>query len=222
MFKIVKQVLSVEQVAEIGAKLAVTKFIDGKHTAQGLAQQAKNNLQLDPEAGADIVQLLTNTLAQNAALRSLSLPSKVKQVVVSAYTAGMDYGLHMDSLYQGDFRTDLSVTLFLNDPSTYEGGELVVETEIGEQLVKLPAGDMVIYPSGRLHRVKPVVSGTRLAAVSWIQSQVRDNTNREILVSLNNLLAELKGLDSETTDGRTRILGLSKTIHSLERMWRTG
>ena len=160
-----------------------------------------------------------SSLAENADFRSGALPYRVAQPVFARYTKGMYYGDHIDDPVMGSriekFRTDLAVTLFLNDPSEYEGGELVLQSNFGEKRIKLAAGDAVLYPASSLHRIDEVTHGERLVAVTWIQSMVRDNEKRELLFGLdqarNDLLAQAPKNDTSKKVDHTYV--------NLVRMW---
>tara|TARA_R110000868_G_scaffold42990_1_gene145157 strand:- start:140 stop:598 length:459 start_codon:yes stop_codon:yes gene_type:complete len=149
-------------------------------------------------------------------LKSAARPAQFSNLILSRTEDGGNYGLHVDNATMGPvetrIRTDLSFTLFLSDPEDYDGGELLLETSSGEYRAKPPAGDLVLYPSGALHRVTPVTRGTRLACVGWIQSEVRRADQREILFDLENLRAI-------SPQGDTRLV-LDKSISNLIRMWR--
>jgi PKHD-type hydroxylase len=169
------------------AELGHHTFTDGKLTAQGLARDVKNNLQLsgtNPE-----VEALQETVAAGfrraAEFQAFCIPRRVGKPMFSRYDPGMEYGAHIDNAIMGDMRTDLSVTLFLARPETYEGGELVIHMPMGNQEIKLDAGEAIIYPSSTLHHVAPVTRGARLAAVMWVQSRVRDERVRDILYDLH-------------------------------------
>lgn len=136
----------------------------------------------------------------------------------SRYQGGMYYGTHIDNAIMGDeelMRSDLSLTLFLSDPANYTGGELVIESTQGEQAFKLDAGSMVVYPTTTLHRVEPVTEGERLAAVTWVQSLVRDAHNREILFDLDTVRDTLSQKSGKTAEFDL----LSKSIANLLRKW---
>ena len=200
--------------------IQAAEFVDGRETAGYRAKRVKNNLQLKKQApGAEeIKKSIVKALKGNKEFKRVAIPRVVQKPLISRYREGMNYGLHVDdALMGGDHkvRTDLSVTLFLNDPSDYEGGELTVETAIGEEQIKLPAGTAVVYPSGALHRVAPVSKGERIAAVTWVESYVRDPSKREALSDLDLIrhrLAEISP-DSRETD-----LAF-KTYANLLRMW---
>lgn len=196
------------------------EFVDGRETAGFRAKLVKNNLQLKKQApGAEeIKKSVVKALKKHKEFQRVAIPKVVQTPLISRYREGMNYGLHVDdALMGGDrkFRTDLSVTLFLNDPSDYEGGELTVETAIGEEQIKLPAGTAVVYPSGALHRVAPVSKGERVAAVTWVESHVRDPLKREALSDLDLIRRRLAEI---SPDSRETDLAF-KTYANLLRMW---
>ena len=163
--------------------------------------------------------LIMSTLANNATFRDAVLPHQVAQPVFARYTPGMFYGDHIDDPVMGGagahFRTDVAVTVFLNAPDQYDGGELVVNTAFGEQKVKLNAGDVVTYPASSIHRVNEVTRGERQVAVTWIQSMIRDPGKRELLYELAQARNELIKVspDSPTTKQ------LDHAYVNLVRMW---
>ncbi|MDJ0946568.1 MAG: Fe2+-dependent dioxygenase [Kiloniellales bacterium] len=196
------------------------EFVDGRETAGFRAKLVKNNLQLKKQApGAEeIKKSIVKALRENKEFQRVAIPRVVQTPLISRYREGMNYGLHVDdALMGGDrkVRTDLSVTLFLNDPGDYEGGELTVETAIGEEQIKLPAGTAVVYPSGALHRVAPVSKGERIAAVTWVESHVRDPLKREALSDLDLIRRRLAEI---SPDSRETDLAF-KTYANLLRMW---
>jgi len=192
-------VLNREELEAVVRTLHQSEFIDGRRTAGSAAKNVKNNMELDRSAPQKdtLAQIVMTGLYRSDAFRNGAMPLKVSTPIFSRYTAGMAYGTHIDDPVMGGgpyYRTDVSFTVFLSDPESYEGGELTVITPFGEQQVKLPAGDAVVYPSGTLHRVAEVTAGERLVALGWLQSQVRDPAQRELLYNLNRardrLLAE--------------------------------
>ena len=166
------------------------RFVDGVLSAGMAAQRVKHNeeLSLKDQQLADLNNLVMGSLVRHPVYSSAAMPKKVAAPYYARYTQGMSYGEHVDDPVMGQgeiYRSDLSVTIFLSDPADYEGGELLIQTDFGEQRVKLPAGDAVLYPSSSIHRVSEVTSGERLVAVSWIQSLVRDPDKRALLHELN-------------------------------------
>jgi PKHD-type hydroxylase len=215
-----EKALDADQLARLKEMVAKERFVDGKGTAEGSAAAVKNNLQLPPEseatraAGAYLLECLgAHPLFQLAAQpRALSPP------LFSRYEAGMSYGIHLDApvMYRGGIlRTDVSVTVFLNDPGEYDGGELVIETATGEQCFKGAAGDCVLYPATTLHRVAEVTRGVRLVSAFWVQSMVRDASRREILYDFGFALEFL-----ELTGGGGPYRERLRRCHvNLMRMW---
>ncbi|NJK72899.1 MAG: Fe2+-dependent dioxygenase [Microcoleus sp. SU_5_6] len=199
-------VLSATDIDAINSILQTAKFVDGKTTAGWHARLVKHNSQLQDdgsEAVKHLQTLLSQALQRNSLFQMAVLPKVVRPVLFSRYETGMSYGSHVDNAVMGRselMRSDVSLTLFLSEPESYEGGELVIESSHGEQGYKLAAGSMITYPSTALHRVEPVTAGTRLAAVTWVQSLVRDAAQREILFDLDTarqLLFQKSGKTSE-------------------------
>lgn len=186
-----KNILDTDKLDNITKMLGKVPFIDGKHSAGMAAEQVKNNeeMQLGTQQAQYLDQLVMSSLAENADFRSAALPFRVAQPVFARYTPGMYYGNHVDDPVMGGgvekFRTDVAVTVFLNAPEAYDGGELAMQSPFGEQRVKYAAGDAVLYPAGSLHRVETVTKGERLVAVAWVQSMVRDAAKRELLFELD-------------------------------------
>jgi PKHD-type hydroxylase len=213
-------VLSPENLAEVLAIKDTLQFVDGKATAGWHAKLVKENRQA---AASDALQAVQNivigAIAANPIVRSYALPHRISPPLISSYKGGESYGLHVDEAIMGNgsgaLRTDISVTVFLVNPDTYEGGELEVQTPTGSMAAKFKAGDAALYPSTTLHRVRPVTSGERVVAVSWIQSLVRNAEQREILYDLDRtrrIVFEARG-KTEVFDT------LSKTHSNLQRMW---
>lgn len=202
--------------------LGTIPFVDGKLSAGQAAQRVKSNLEADRRAVRELEQLnnlVMGKLVQHPVYRSGALPLRVAAPYYARYAPGMRYGDHVDDPIMGSdgalYRSDLSITVFLNEPSAYDGGELVVNTPFGEQLVKLPAGDAVMYPSSSLHRVAEVTRGERLVAVTWLQSLVRDPARRELLHELNSVRERLLAAAPDSEDARL----INKTYVNLVRMW---
>ncbi len=171
---------------------------DGVKTVSGFARGRKKNRQIMPSDNEDFINRLTSFIAQHEEFNKLTLARWVTGVRIVIYEPGMEYGRHADMPHMDGVRTDMSFTLFLSDPNSYGGGELMIETEFGEQAFKLPAGSMLLYPTGVFHRVSPVTEGVRIAAVGWVQSLVHDAAHREILLDLldvENFYLEKCGMD---------------------------
>ena len=191
-------------------------FQDGKTTAGRAARQVKSNEQLASGAEIDTVRrIVGKALHGHPLYTAFAQPKAITRMLVSRYTQGMEYGTHVDDALMGGRRTDLSFTLFLTPPQDYEGGELIIEDMGGENAVKLDAGNAVIYPTGALHRVAPVISGQRLAVVGWIRSLVRRADQREILFDLDVTSRAIFERDGKTPVYDT----LAKTRSNLLRMW---
>ena len=183
-------ILTPEELERIARLLSAGAFVDGKLTAGWHARQVKENLQLARGAeAAEADRLVLDALMRNEVFRSAVLPLKLRPALFSRTEPGMGYGTHVDDAVMGRgeamIRSDVSVTLFLSEPSAYEGGELILESAGGESGYKLAAGAAVAYPSTSLHRVSPVTAGRREVAVTWAQSMVRSAERREILFDLD-------------------------------------
>ena len=206
----IEGVISPQEVAAARAFMAQGEFLDGGLSAGKMAEGVKNNLEL--AQGSDIFKRLNavvfEKLLRHPRFQAAALPNKTAAPFYSRYSAGMQYGAHVDNPLMGSgpyLRTDVSSTLFLSDPDSYEGGELCVMTGFGEQKVKLAAGCAVVYPSSSLHHVAEVTEGERQALVVWLQSCVRDPAQREILYRLwqsreSLLVADPDGEDTQRID----------------------
>ena len=190
-------VLDPHQLDTVRKLLADAQFVDGKLSAGAAAQCVKHNQELDRGARQmDMLNnLVMNSLVQHPVYRAGALPLRVAAPYYAHYTPGMAYGAHLDDPIMGAdgmlYRSDIAITIFLNEPGKYDGGELVIRTAFGENAVKLPAGDAVMYPSSSLHHVNPVTRGERLVAVTWVQSLVRDPAKRELLYELHQAREKL-------------------------------
>lgn len=201
--------------------LARAPFVDGKRTAGDAAAKVKNNLELDRGATDRdrLNHLAMNALTANQAFQHAALPVRVATPFFARYQPGMEYGDHVDDPIMGppggQYRSDVSTTLFLSSPDDYEGGELVVQTPFGPREVKLAAGDAVVYPSSSLHHVAPVTRGERLVMITWMQSMVRDPLKRELLYELH--LAREKLLrDAANQESTAQV---DRSYVNLFRMW---
>lgn len=191
-------------------------FEDGKATAGWAAKRVKINEQAKTGPSLDAVRRdVRLALERHELFAAYALPRSVFRILVSRYRPGMEYGLHVDDAIMSGHRADLSFTLFLSDPASYEGGELIVEGPEGETAIKLEPGQAVLYPTGALHRVAPVTSGERLAVVGWIHSLVRRADQREILFDLDQTIRALH--QSKAPQGA--IDRLLKTKTNLLRQW---
>ena len=220
MILCIDAVLARAKQKELLAAVREAEFADGKETAGFRAKLVKNNLQMKKSASGaeDIKSSVIEALRANAEFQRFAVPKVIQKPLISRYREGMNYGRHVDDALMGGngkTRTDLSVTLFLNDPADYEGGELVIENPMGEEEIKLPAGAAVVYPSGALHRVAPVTRGERIAAVTWVESHVRDPQRREVLYDLDVVRMQLS---KTSPDSRETDLAF-KTYANLLRMW---
>lgn len=183
--------LNSAQVQKVHELLADAEFVDGKLSAGFAASRVKNNEEMrqEPERMQLLVRILMASLGHNERFRFGALPHRVADPIFARYRPGMTYGDHVDDPIMGStgprFRSDVSMTIFLNPPETYDGGELLMRTPFGDRQVKLPAGDAVIYPSSSLHQVAEVTRGERLVALTWVQSYVREPAQRELLYELN-------------------------------------
>jgi PKHD-type hydroxylase len=213
----VVRVLQRHDVDRIVSELSENVFSDGKLSAFGQAREVKDNLQFqskETQAGG-LDQFVISALQGNVEFQAFALPKRLTRPTFSRYEPGMAYGSHIDSALMGGFngvRTDLAMTLFLHSPDSYDGGELVLEQAIGNEQIKLDAGEAIIYPASTVHHVAPVTRGTRLAAIVWTQSVVRDERLREILFDLFRAAKQ-----AEEAQNASLSLFLSKSYHNLLR-----
>ncbi|MCG4452011.1 Fe2+-dependent dioxygenase [Pseudomonas sp. MMS21-TM103] len=220
----IPQVLSPAQVAECRQLLQQAQWVDGKETAGFQSAMAKDNLQLpqdSPEARA-MGELILAALERNPLFIAAALPSKVFPPLFNCYQGGQSFGLHVDNAVREDrasglkVRTDLSATLFFTNPDEYDGGELLVEDTYGAHSVKLPAGDLILYPATSLHRVNPVTRGARVCSFFWLQSMVRDDGQRSLLFDLDSSIQQL---NRELGAGHASSVQLTGVYHNLLRRW---
>ncbi len=199
-------------------------WIDGRHSAGAQAQTQKNNEQLaqDSEAARALQALVLGAIQRDPLFFSAALPRKTFNPLFNRYSGASNaYGAHVDGAVlhskasQQWVRTDISCTLFLSDPASYDGGELVVKDTFGDQRIKLPAGDMVIYPGTSVHRVEPVTRGARVASFFWVESMVRSDEHRRLLFDLDMNLLALRKQHGETPE----TTALTGTYHNLLRLW---
>jgi len=220
----IPEVLSSDELAQCRALLAGADWADGRLTAGTQSAKVKQNLQL-PELGAASLatrKIVLAALNRNALFLSSALPKRIFPPLFNRYEGDYNtFGNHIDNAVRTcadsgvRVRTDLSATLFLCDPDSYEGGELVIEDTYGEHAVKLAAGDMVLYPGSSLHRVEPVTRGARLASFFWIESMVRETERRRLLFEMDMAILELR----ETQGDIPPAVNLTGCYHNLLRMW---
>jgi PKHD-type hydroxylase len=219
----VPQVLNADELRQLRELMSAADWTDGKVTAGTQSAQVKRNLQLPEtsEYAEQARQLVLKALSRNALFFSAALPKKIYPPLFNQYRDGMDFGAHIDNAVRTHaisgmhVRTDISCTLFIADPQSYEGGELVIEDTYGHQMVKLAAGDMVLYPGTSLHHVRPVTSGARVACFFWVQSMIRDDTQRTLLFDMDAAIATLR----EQLGDTAAVIRLTGNYHNLIRMW---
>jgi PKHD-type hydroxylase len=219
----VPEVLKPEQVAHARKLLDNAEWVDGRVTAGHQSARFKDNQQV-PEnhpVAKQIGEMILAALGQHQLFITAALPLKVSPPLFNRYQGGQTYGTHVDNAVRTipgtahRMRTDLSATLFLADPGEYDGGELTIEDRFGVQTVKLPAGHMVLYPSGSLHQVKPVTRGARLASFFWIQSMVRHDAQRTLLLDLDLAIQRLNK-DYPEHPSAVQLIGV---YHNLLQQW---
>lgn len=220
----VPQVLDASGVAQLRAVIDAGEWVDGNVTSGPQAALAKRNEQLAEHtpAAREGGQLVLDALGRSPLFIAAALPLKTFPPLFNRYARGQAFATHVDNAVRiqrgSEFRvrSDLSATLFLADPDSYAGGELLIEGQFGAQSIKLPAGDMVLYPSSSLHRVEPVTQGTRVASFFWIQSMVRDDGARRTLFELDQAVQRLAG---QLGQGDRSVVELTGVYHNLLRRW---
>ena len=219
MMILLEGVLDDADVARVRRGLDAAPWQDGKATAGATARAVKRNQQAvgeNPDVEA-LARFVSAALRRHPLFDVAARPLRLSRLLFSRYEGGETYGAHTDDAMMGDppLRSDLAFTLFLNDPATYEGGALTVTTPLGDQAIKLSAGDAVLYPAGAVHHVAPVTAGARIACVGWVQSQVRDPARRELLFDLATARAQC----AQAGVARETLLLIEKTQSNLLRMW---
>ncbi len=218
----IPEVFTRDEVRALRQTLDAGPWADGNMTSGHQSATAKRNLQLpeDCAAAREVSALVVQALQANPMFVSAALPHTIFPPLFNRYEGGGTFGLHVDNAIRqrGDIRirSDLSATLFLSDPDDYDGGELIIEEMYGAQSVKLPAGDLVLYPSKSLHRVTPVTRGARVASFMWLQSLVRDDADRESLFRMDVAIQRLN-LDRGPRD--QAVIELTAIYHNLLRRW---
>jgi PKHD-type hydroxylase len=220
---VVPRVLSGDELKSLKTSLESARFVDGRASAGPLARERKHVLQLDRSGDAqrEAGELVARALLRHPMVQAAALPKSLRHPTINRYEPGMYYGPHLDSPLMGGahpMRADISVTVFLSEPSEYGGGELSIAGDQAPHGVKAAAGDAVLYPSGSIHQVRPVESGVRLVAVTWLQSLVRSAEQRRILRELGESIA---AFESQSVDAAA-LLGVRATYDNLLRMWAEG
>ena len=205
--------------AEVGAirdAAAKLEFGDGRATAGRRAREVQANDQALPSPARDaILEKVRKSLLAHPVFRAAARPQRLTPLLLSRYRIGQTYGLHVDDALMQGLRTDLSFTLFLSDPASYDGGALEIEDNYAPREIRLNPGDLILYPSTTLHRVTPVTRGERLAVVGWVQSFIRSQEQREVLFDLDQSIATLEQAGAQ----RVVLDRLSKARSNLLRLW---
>jgi PKHD-type hydroxylase len=209
--------------AELDASLLTAEWSQGAATSGQQATQRKQNRQLTAGSatGNKWGPLVNSALERHLLFVSAALPHHILPPLFNCYEGGGHYGNHVDNAIQRDpgrharVRTDISVTVFLSQPQEYQGGELIIEDNYGTHEVKLPAGDAILYPSTSLHRVEAVTHGRRLAAVTWVQSMIRDDWQRAMLFNLDMTILRLRQQLGDSEE----VVALTSHYHNLLRQW---
>ena len=212
---VIGNVLSGEDIDLVRATLAQATFVDGRETAGFAARQVKHNRQADGRKTETVRKLVEERILAHEVFALAVRPKALTPILFSRYEPGMRYGSHADDPLMQGLRTDVSFTLFLSDPESYDGGELVIEGASGEDAVKLVAGSLIAYPSTALHHVAEVTRGERLAAVGWARSYVRDGAQRELLFELDTARRQLFKREGKSVEYDL----VSKSLANLMRMW---
>lgn len=219
----IAEVLSRAEVQAIRDRLNQVDWIDGRATVGDQGAKVKRNRQLpvDSPLALELGELILKRLYANTLFMAAALPLRSVPPLFNAYKGGEEYGFHVDGAIRQlpfgnlSLRTDLSSTLFLSDPEEYEGGELIVQDTYGSHEVKLPAGDLILYPSSSLHRVAPVTQGERVCSFFWTQSLVREDAKRGLLYEMDSSIANLRQQLGDSQE----VLSLTGVYHNLLRQW---
>ena len=216
MLLVLEGVVSPAEVSVLAEAASALTFDDGRKTAGRFAREVKANGQAAPSVERDaILGRVGRALTERPVFRSAARPKALTPLILSRYMEGQTYGLHVDDALMQGLRTDLSFTLFLTDPASYDGGALIIEDPLEARAIKLNAGDMILYPSTTLHRVEPVTAGARLAVVGWVQSLIRDGAQREMLFDLDQAVEHCFAAEGKSA----QFDRLAKTRSNLLRMW---
>jgi len=219
----IQKVLDAEQLAMFRRELEAAEWTDGRGTAGYLAQQVKRNMQLpeDHPTGKKLGDIIQRAVTANSQFTAAALPRRILPPMFNSYGQEQRYGRHIDGAIRQvtgtghRIRTDLSATLFISEPGEYDGGELVIDDTFGPRAVKLKAGDLVLYPGTSVHQVNPVTRGRRVASFFWIQSMVREDHKRAILLELDRSIQRL----AVDQPGQPVLTDLAGVYHNLLRLW---
>lgn len=220
----IPNVLSKEQVEYFRTEMNKVEWVNGKVTAGTLSATVKHNQQLseDHPLTHKLSTIILEQLGQHPLFLSAAIPQDIIPPLFNRYEAGEAFGMHVDNAIrrirgtQERLRTDLSCTLFLSGPDEYQGGELVVEDTYGFHDIKLPAGDLILYPASSLHEVTAITQGCRVASFFWVQSMIRDDANRHMLFNLDQSIQNLR---MSLGDRHQEVIQLTNIYHNLIRKW---
>lgn len=224
MLTVIPDLLDPATVQRVRTLIDAAQWIDGNVTSGHQSALAKRNMQLPEDApeARQAGQIILEALGRSPLFIAAALPLKIFPPLFNSYEGGQAFGVHVDNAVRVQaatgfrVRSDLSMTVFLEDPQSYDGGELTVETNFGVQRVKLPAGHAVLYPSSSLHRVEPVTRGRRIASFFWLQSMVRDDAARQMMFDLDS---SIQALAVDLGHDNAQVIRLTGVYHNLLRRW---
>ena len=224
MLTVIPDLLDGTNVGRVRALIESAQWVDGNVTSGHQSALAKRNMQLPEEApkAQQAGEIILDALGRSPLFIAAALPLKIFPPLFNSYEGGQAFGVHVDNAVRVQastgfrVRSDLSITVFLEDPQSYDGGELTVETNFGVQQVKLPAGHAVLYPSSSLHRVEPVTRGRRTASFFWLQSMVRDDAARQMMFDLDS---SIQALATDLGHDNAQVIRLTGVYHNLLRRW---
>jgi PKHD-type hydroxylase len=224
MLTVIPDLLDGTNVGRVRALIESAQWVDGNVTSGHQSALAKRNMQLPEEApkAQQAGEIILDALGRSPLFIAAALPLKIFPPLFNSYEGGQAFGVHVDNAVRVQastgfrVRSDLSITVFLEDPQSYDGGELTVETNFGVQQVKLPAGHAVLYPSSSLHRVEPVTRGRRTASFFWLQSMVRDDAARQMMFDLDS---SIQALAIDLGHDNAQVIRLTGVYHNLLRRW---
>ena len=224
MLTVIPDLLDGTNVGRVRALIESAQWVDGNVTSGHQSALAKRNMQLPEEApkAQQAGEIILDALGRSPLFIAAALPLKIFPPLFNSYEGGQAFGVHVDNAVRVQastgfrVRSDLSITVFLEDPQSYDGGELTVETNFGVQQVKLPAGHAVLYPSSSLHRVEPVTRGRRTASFFWLQSMVRDDAARQMMFDLDS---SIQVLATDLGHDNAQVIRLTGVYHNLLRRW---